>query len=447
VARYPWFRARADALRAFDDAPGLFADDPIGARLNVNSEDRTAVYEACPDADVFGWDEAHMEAVESYEKKSVFGLGGTVRQDYEEDVETKEILVMARRVQGRLLDIDKEAASILQDACLREVRQAVSARNSYDGRHMIELSAATMFWFFSPMFAAVLVSLWVGSHRGWWLLLLGPAELAVFWLAFIGLAAGEARFRHWANVVGAGVLIWCVVAAFIVGFHYRNHNPGLPIELSAGIAVAGLIFAFGFALIGFVVSIFDYRGQGAQPETLLLIDLLSLITIAMEWEVADDKRKDLIEKLEETAELAERTFPYAASHSIKRLRKWGADRGRRIAAVLRKHQERVLEVSTAQRGLITISLINGVIYLVKRDWDSLLVVEPEGEVRSIVRRYLPRAALAALLVILAFLLPHLLPHVITDAVSFEATLIVTAGFTLINPDVQRAYDSVRSFSR
>jgi hypothetical protein len=116
-----------------------------------------------------------------------------------------------------------------------------------------------------------------------------------------------------------------------------------------------------------------------------------------------------------------------------------------VAAVIRKHRERVLEISASERDSVAASLMNGIVFLIRKDWVSLLVVEPEPPVKSLARRFAPRIALAMILIILAFLLPVLIPQVIKDPTSFQATILVTAGFALLAPDVQKAADAVKSF--
>lgn len=318
--------------------------------------------------------------------------------------------------------------------------------------------------FITPMSAAALISWWVSSQRGWWLLLLGPTEFISFW--FLGSLIMISCFApldppwQWLIVLPSIVLLACVAAAMIVWIRYHNVNPSFLLEFSAGVAISGFLLIFCLLVGGSILNnILQYAGQGAQPEAVLFVDLVDLVTIAVEWErlprqleeVKDSKQEELIEKLEEVAKRAERAFPRLVSRSNSRLRERAADRGRQVAAVIRKHEERVLEVSSAQRILITASLVNGVVYLLRRDWDSLLVVEPERGlqqgVQRLVRRYAPRVALAMLLIALAFLLPALLPSLITDPLSFQATVFVTAGFTIIAPDVQKAADAVKSFSK
>jgi hypothetical protein len=451
VAKHLDDRSSDFASMDLDDAAKFVNDAPIGAQVCLNSEGGQYEYEARPDADVFDWDEARMEAVESYQKNAKYGLLGPgrvirkIRHNYEDDLETKKVLVKARRAQGLLLSSDKRAASILPGTSLQEVRRVISAKNSHDRRQENVIRLASFIIVFSTMVAATLVGLWVGSRHGWWLFLLGPAEWLVTVLSALFIIYSiEATRWSWHRPIAAAILIWFIAAAFIVGLRYHNHNPGLLLEFSAGVTVAGLIFLAGTTIILLITEAFDYRGQGAQPEAILFVDLLLLISIALEWEVADDKRQELIARIEEAAKRAERTFRYAVRHDSTRLRKWGANRGRKIAAVIQKHEERVLEVSKEQRCLITVSLTNGLAYLLRGDWDSFLTVEPEGEVKSLVRRYAPRVALATLLVVLAFLLPHLIPQVIKDSLSFKTTLLVTAGFTIISPDIPKAADVVRS---
>jgi hypothetical protein len=425
---------------------------PFKVQVRLNKGIPSYEYQVAPDVDVFAWDDATMDAAEATRSSTVRYplMRGKVRRDYIEDVETKKTLVKVRRVQVRLLARgDKESAVLLQEASLAEVRKAMSAKRQYDRRRDRVMIPLVTVLFLAPMLAPALVSLWVDSHRGWWLLLLGPTEWMIFLLLAITILdaiEGETPWR-WPTIAGCLVLIACAAAAVIVGTRYRNTSPNLLLEFGAGVTVTGLLFSVSVILIGYLLTAFDYQGQGAQPEALLLVDLVSVIALAIEWEVEDSKRAALIQMLEDVATRAERAFPHAVSRSKLHLRQWSVDRGRRVAAVIRKHQERTLEVSTTQRGLITASLINGLVYFLRRDWPSLLVVEPEGEVKTLVRRYVPRLALTTFLIVIAFVLPALFPHVINDPVSFKATLLVTAGFTLIAPDVQKAADAVRSFGK
>src|ERR1700733_10488210 len=152
------------------DAPRFLDFGPIGGRLRLNSAGEPDEYEACPDADVFDWDEARIKVVESYETSGL-DLTFTIWKNYRDDLEIKRMFVKARRVQLRLLNIDRQAASILQDAWLQEVRHAVSAQRSYNRRY-VWLGLLFLPIWISSMAAAILVSLWVNSNHGWWLLLL-----------------------------------------------------------------------------------------------------------------------------------------------------------------------------------------------------------------------------------------------------------------------------------
>jgi hypothetical protein len=104
-----------------------------------------------------------------------------------------------------------------------------------------------------------------------------------------------------------------------------------------------------------------------------------------------------------------------------------------------------METSAAGRTAITLSLLNGLQYVIREDWQSFLVVEPERPPKTLIRRYAPRVGLSLLLIVLAFLLPEILPTVIKDPISFRATVLVAAGFSLLAPDVQKAAEAVRSF--
>jgi hypothetical protein len=103
--------------------------------------------------------------------------------------------------------------------------------------------------------------------------------------------------------------------------------------------------------------------------------------------------------------------------------------GRQVAAVIRNHAEKMLEtrspffdqtggVVRAQTHSISLSLVEALTLLVRRDRQSLLVVEPMPPLKSLLRRYGLRVALAALLVFLAFVLPEPIPRVIKDRSHF-----------------------------
>jgi len=190
----------------------------------------------------------------------------------------------------------------------------------------------------------------------------------------------------------------------------------------------------------------DHGGWGIRPEILLIADLTSVIVRATSWEMADETVKDetVLKELEATARRAK--YMFAASHRHnKYIRQLTTDKGRRIAAVIRKHEEKVVEVPESQRWVVSASLLNGLVCVLQGNWDRFLVIEPEPAVKSVVRRFLPRIALAGALVVCAVLLPSLMGDLIKDPVAFRATILITAVFTLITPDVQKAADALRSF--
>jgi hypothetical protein len=90
-------------------------------------------------------------------------------------------------------------------------------------------------------------------------------------------------------------------------------------------------------------------------------------------------------------------------------------------------------------------MLNGLAYLLKGDWDSMLTVQSEGIAKSVVRRFAPRVGLSLLLVALAFILPAILDDVVKDAGTFQASLLIAAGFALIAPDAKQAAVVARSF--
>jgi hypothetical protein len=178
---------------------------------------------------------------------------------------------------------------------------------------------------------------------------------------------------------------------------------------------------------------------------VLLIDLVLLARLSLKWESDETELRSIIDSLETAAARAEFRFPKFVPRRNRHLRSRARYRGHQIATVIRALEEQALSVTLTRREDLTESLLNALRHVIREDWDQFLVLQPEPATRSLVRRYAPRVGLALLLVLLAFLLPPILPAVITDPVSFQATVLVVAGFSLLSPDVQKAADVVKSF--
>ena len=134
-----------------------------------------------------------------------------------------------------------------------------------------------------------------------------------------------------------------------------------------------------------------------HPEILLQIELVLLVASARKWEASptNDNQEQLLRSLEQAAQWVERAFSnLVRNRQDGRLRLWASDRGRRVAAVIRRHKEKVLEIPVSQHGSVTASLINGILFLTRKDWVSLLVVEPDPPAKSLAGRFAPRVALS-----------------------------------------------------
>ena len=115
----------------------------------------------------------------------------------------------------------------------------------------------------------------------------------------------------------------------------------------------------------------------------LTVDLISLAFLAASWAANRVATDSLLGALEDAARRADRSFRA----------QWGGAPARTFEcgppAVLRRHQEKVVDVPMESRSLVTQSLLNGLVFLARSDWESLLTVEPEARVRSMLRRMLP----------------------------------------------------------
>lgn len=409
-----------------------------------------------PDSAVFEWDENTVEAFELN--------GGTVgavetrpqtwlnwgnrrnRQEYAHDIETKKTLIKVRRVCAELTSEGRrDEASMLRDVALRHARPVTIVQEHYTRRFDCAVNIAIALAILFSLCAAPIVSWWTASDRGPWLFLLSLCEFIAFMTLLFVASLDEPHKRWpwlWRLVKFVGVV--CVFCAFWVGFYFRGVNPGLLLEFAAGLTVCGLIFFACVLLITGPFFFVDYSGQGLPPNAVLLMDLVALVETARRWEKGLVAEAVLIHDIDQAAKRAERAFYRHLRGNNRHLRYWGSQRAHKVAAVLRKHEQKVVESTGAQKAVIRLSLVNGLACLVRGDWQSFLTVEPEPQLKSLGQRYAPRVMLSSLLVLLAFVLPKLFPSVVSDPGTFQATVLVTAGFSLLAPDVHKAAEAVKS---
>lgn len=319
---------------------------------------------------------------------------------------------------------------------------------------------------------AVLVSpiagrLWLGSHSPLWVpaVLVVPAAVliwVVITLFVLGMLA-PSRLVQFATVSSALVVL-CAAAVAVQS--ERGPSPGLRIELLAAVT-AGLLLVRLAA--GLFTAMSDYGRRAdlpnINPDAALLLDWALVSAKAVEWAHPDPRFRasrqrwgrpvprqttthDLLVGLEDVASRAETCFARdsGSRRPTSHLKKWG-DRGRRIAAVVRKHQEKVVELEAFDRLQVAHSLLLGLGYLVRGGWESLLVAEPAPPIRSFLRRVGRRVGLAAILVVAAFAVPALFSERFPDPGAFQTIALITAVASLISPDPHKAADALTPLIR
>jgi hypothetical protein len=404
-------------------------------------------FKPAPDSVVFDWDDATLQSEENKSSTPNIPMDRASRKQYAEDVNAKQALIVVRRVQKRLIDNGKTSeAALLRKLALNEVRRIEGVKRRCDHRQSLAFAITLPVALLVSMLGAFLVSLWTNSHRDGWLFLLAPLELAAVLALIVRYEPEDPSDKRWPLIgkLSSVVVTGCLAAVVVVGIGYRNKKPNLVLEFAAGVGATLLLFTAGLVLGVILMTRFDYQGQGIEPRTVLIFDLISLIDMSMQWGADPDETYELVTEFEHAARRAERVFRRDVPF-YPQLRQWARYRGRHIAAVLREHEQKLMETSAAGRTAITLSLLNGLQYVIREDWQSFLVVEPERPRKTLIRRYAPRVALSLLLIGLAFLLPKILPTVIKDPISFQATVLLAAGFSLLAPDVQKAAEAVRSF--
>jgi hypothetical protein len=260
-----------------------------------------------------------------------------------------------------------------------------------------------------------------------------------------------------------------LVASFVfTALFQRDHDTSILLELAGGVGLVAIIYSFLPWVIrwaDFRLGIKCYRGH-VRPSEVLLIDLIHLSIRASRlgwthddaWRFREIRLSDrsrvqrqmarpFIDELEIVAERSERLFYSSIPRRHHDLRVWASDRGRRIAAVLRTHKQVFVEITELPESSISSSLLNGAVSVARGDWEAFLTVQPTPVVQSLVRRFGGRIVLAALLAGGALAIPWLFPSLVPPAAAmgFRLTLLVTAVFSLLQPDLDKAREALISF--
>jgi hypothetical protein len=260
-----------------------------------------------------------------------------------------------------------------------------------------------------------------------------------------------------------------IISFVFVGLFQRDHDPGLFLEFAGGVGlvlILYLLYWWALRSIAQWLLVVYYRDH-ARPSQVLLIDLVDLATRASplgwdDWEwwfrtfrvrqlFGREGRRPTIAPFLDQLEAAARRSEYLFSRIIplghRDLRLWASDRGRRIATVLRAHKQAFTEVTEWEESSIWFSLLNGAVSVARADWEAFLVVQPTPVVHSLIRRFGGRIVLAALLASGALVIPWLFPSLVppTAAMQFRVTLLVTAVFSLLRPDLDKAREALTSF--
>ena len=264
----------------------------------------------------------------------------------------------------------------------------------------------------------------------------------------------------------------CIVALIVAGLLKKDQYSGLHLGALGAIGLVMVVCAlsgWSFAKLNYRLLLHSYQIH-TKPSEVLLVDLVTLASSALpegsiwDWYYLPHSpdlmqsaffrnylkyQPSFMNQLEAAAKRAERLFARNVPHGHSDLRPWALDRARRVAAVLRAHKRVLLEGPDLGDSSIPSSLFNGAIYVAQANWDAILVVQPEPVVRSLLRRFASRIVLAALLVVGALAIPWLFPALVppTAATEFRATLLVTAAFSLLRPDLDKAREAFISFRR
>jgi hypothetical protein len=335
----------------------------------------------------------------------------------------------------------------LTTADLTEVLAPVLRWNTGQHRLLIILQTGG---FVVALVAAPLVSVWLW---GWWLGL--PWDwtrwiLAVLECLGIGVLSRALRRGRRPRRIALTILVLFGGASTtaIVWFQRR----GIPLEFLPGLMTAFVIYVLlALSLAELASTIVGLRPQSIHPADVLTVDLILLTDRACSWSAdctdSASRRSRLIRDLEQCAARVERSYSKLATFGDSDLRQWSNHRGRQIGAVVRAHKQLVVDPPFHNRESVPRSLSNTLSAILRRDWDALLIIDPQPKLASALRKHGPRIALALVLFGAAILFPHYLPQMVgSNADSFTATLIITALLMLVAPDPKKAQETLTRFS-
>lgn len=397
------------------------------------------------------------------------------RNEVELDFAVKERLTQLLRLERQLTNgnSNNELTSIksIFPTAARHV-EAVSQRIHRASRRKVSLFlAAVVLMSFG---ATAIWAWWIDAHHGLAFLAFSVTEILIAYivviLMVIRFATGEDPRRHPVAVpimayLAAVLSATCIVALIFTSLFRRGQYPGTFLELAGGVGLVIVLAVLTlWCFIRIAVRINRLHCRDTRPSEFLLVDLVALASDALSDPFMFDDGLPLghlyqirysrsrlappfIDRLEAAAKRAEWMFASNIPRGHSDLRPWAVDRAQRVAAVLRAHKRVLLEVPDLGNSSISSSLFNGVIYVAQANWDAFLVVQPEPVVRSFLRRFAGRIVLAALLAIGALSIPWLFPSLVppTAAAEFRATLLVTAAFSLVRPDLDKAREAFSSF--
>jgi hypothetical protein len=76
-------------------------------------------------------------------------------------------------------------------------------------------------WLLPMLLSGAMVSWWTGSERGYWLLLIGPAQFLLFYGLF---GAAQPSHNRWLNVPARALLGACLFSTIVVGMRFVAHG-------------------------------------------------------------------------------------------------------------------------------------------------------------------------------------------------------------------------------
>jgi hypothetical protein len=468
-----------------EDPPGYTIDTPAGPLKIKGSESKEFKEYFARIALPAIWDEYFLKASDDERDSYLSNL----RQRYSQNRDQVELDFAVKERLAQLLHLEEQFTLRSPDDRFVLLKSAVplAARNVETARQRYyKLATRSILPLYSamglmPFAVAAVWAAWLHLSHGIAIVALGAIELvvAIFLQIPILKMLAQERTRHRVVVRIMGYLALAlssisIIALIFAGLFRRDQYPGIFLEFAGGLGLVLVLYTFYWSSIFRIfyrLAIFYYQ-RHAKPSEVLLIDLINLAAKASPsgWRVQHAEKfltfrtswrgrrrlsglggqgfnLSFIDELEVAAKRAERLFAAAAPPGHRDLQSWASDRARRIAAILRAHKRIVLETPYLGDSSIAPSLLNGAVLVVQADWKGLLVVQPELIRQSLVGRFGSRIVLAVLLIGGALAIPWLFPSLVppTAAVHFRATLLVTAAFSLIRPDLDKAREAFISF--